>query len=64
MLIQAFVAEFAIEALNVAILHRPARFNQNVADTMTLCPAMKALLVNSWPLSVRTALGYPRNAAA
>lgn len=38
MLIQAFVAGFAIEALNVAILHRPARFNQNVADTMTLCP--------------------------
>lgn len=38
MLIEAFFAEFAIEALDVAILHRPARFDQNVADTVTLCP--------------------------
>jgi len=36
--VQAFVAELAIEAFDVAVLHWPARLNQNVPDSMALCP--------------------------
>ena len=34
LLIQAFVSELSIETLDVAVLHRPARLNQNVANAM------------------------------
>ena len=39
MLVQAVVAEFAVEAFDVAVLHRLSRFDQNVANVMFLCPA-------------------------
>ena len=38
MLVQAFVPELAVEALDVAVLHRPARLYQDVANPMGLCP--------------------------
>jgi hypothetical protein len=34
MLVQALIAELAVEALDVAVLHRPARFDQDVANPM------------------------------
>ena len=56
--IQAFVSELSIEALDVAVLHGPARLNQNVANAIpSLVQTKKAQLVNSGPLSVRTATG-------
>ena len=38
-LVQALVAELAVEALDVAVLHRPARFDQDVADAMLVRPS-------------------------
>lgn len=38
MLIQAFIPELAVEALDVAVLHRAARLNQNVTNAMGLRP--------------------------
>ena len=37
-LVQAFVAELAVEALDVAVLHRPPGLNQDVPDAVTLSP--------------------------
>ena len=39
MVIQAFVHELAVKALDVAVLHWSARFDQDVANAMGLCPA-------------------------
>lgn len=57
MFVEAFVAKLAIEALDVSVLGRTARFDQDVLAVMLLRQAMKARLVNSGPLSVRTARG-------
>ncbi len=38
MLVQAFVPELAVETLNVAVLHRAPRLNENVADAVGLRP--------------------------
>ena len=38
MLVEAFVAELAIEAFDVAVLHRPARLDQQMFDAMALRP--------------------------
>ncbi len=38
MLAEALVAELAVEALDVAVLHRPARLDQQVLDAMLLRP--------------------------
>lgn len=38
MLVEAFVAELAVEALDVAVLHKPARLDQQVLDAMLLRP--------------------------
>ena len=39
MLVEAFVAELAVEALDVAVLHWPARFNEPVLDAVSLGPS-------------------------
>jgi hypothetical protein len=41
MAVQAFVPELAVEALDLAVLHWPAWLNQDVANAMGLCPALK-----------------------
>jgi hypothetical protein len=41
MAVQAFVPELAVEALDVAVLHWPAWLNQDVANAIGLCPALK-----------------------
>ena len=40
-LVQALFSELAVEALDGAVLHRPSRLDQDVADVMTLRPADK-----------------------
>src|SRR4051812_37248894 len=37
-LVQAFVAELAVEALDVAVLHWPSRLDQNVPNAVCLRP--------------------------
>jgi transposase InsO family protein len=39
LLIQTFVSELSIETLDVAVLHGPARLNQNVTDAMQSGPS-------------------------
>jgi hypothetical protein len=39
MVVQAFVPELVVKALDLAVLHWPARFDQDVANVMGLCPA-------------------------
>src|SRR5665811_1980997 len=39
MLVQAFVPELAVKALDVTVLHRPARLDQDVANPMGLRPS-------------------------
>jgi len=41
LLIQAFVSELSIETLYVAVLHGPARLNQNVANTVQSGPSQE-----------------------
>ena len=41
LLIQAFVSELSIETLDVAVLHGPARLNQNVANAMQSGPSQE-----------------------
>ena len=38
-LVQALVPELAVEALDVAVLHRSARLDEYVSDTMSLRPS-------------------------
>lgn len=38
MLVEALVAELAVEAFDVAVLRRAARFDQDVLDALPLCP--------------------------
>ena len=57
MFVEAFVAKLAIEALDVPVLGRAARFDQDVLDAMLLRPGDEGATVNSGPLSVRTARG-------
>ena len=41
LLIQAFIPELAVEALDVAVLHRLTRFNQDVAYPVLMCPGQE-----------------------
>jgi len=41
LLIQAFVSELSIETLDVAVLHRPARLNQNVVNPVQSGPSQE-----------------------
>ena len=41
LLIQAFVSELSIETLDLAVLHGPARLNQNVAYFMQSGPSQE-----------------------
>ena len=38
MLVEALVAELAVEALDVAVLHRATGLDQEVLDAMVVCP--------------------------
>jgi hypothetical protein len=57
LLVQVFISELAVEALDVAVLRGPAWLDQDVADAVGVGPCHEGLLVNSGPLSVRTASG-------
>lgn len=57
MLVETLIAELAVEALDVAILRRATWFDQDVLNAVLLRQAMKTRLVDSGPLSVRTARG-------
>jgi hypothetical protein len=37
-LVEMLIAELAVETLDVAVLHGPARLNQEMADAILLCP--------------------------
>jgi hypothetical protein len=39
--IQTFVSELSIETLDIAVLHRPARLNQNVANAVQCGPSQE-----------------------
>jgi hypothetical protein len=41
LLVQALIAELAIEALDIAVLHGSARLDQDVAHTVRMCPGQK-----------------------
>ena len=41
LLIQAFIPELSVEALDVAVLHWLARFNQDVAYPVLVCPGQE-----------------------
>ena len=57
LLMQAFVSELSIETLDVAVLHRPARLNQNVANAMQSGPSQESATGEFRTLSVRTVSG-------
>jgi hypothetical protein len=50
LLIQAFVSELTIETLDVAVLHGPARLNQNVADAMQSGSSQEGAACKFWPV--------------
>lgn len=41
LLVQAFIAEFALEAFDVTVLHRPARLDQQMLDLVLLRPCQE-----------------------
>ncbi len=57
LLAQALVTKLAVETLDISVLHGTSRLNQYMPHATRRCPTMKAVLVNSGPLSVRTANG-------
>ena len=46
--VEAFIAELAIEALDVAVLHGPAGLNQDVAHTVGMRPRQKLAAGELW----------------
>ena len=40
--VQTFIPELAVEALDIAVLHRPARLDQDVPDAVAVCPGVGA----------------------
>jgi hypothetical protein len=59
---EAFFAQFAVEALPIAILRRLARLCVNQVDLAFQVPGRKCRLVSSGPLSQRIDCGKPRSA--
>ena len=55
--IQAFVSELAVEALDAAVLHRSARLDQEVSNSVELRLSHEPLLANSGPLLMQTTSG-------
>ena len=49
-LVETFIPEAAIEAFNVGVLCRTARFNQNVFDLVCLRPGQKGSGRELWPI--------------
>lgn len=64
MLIQAFIAEFSVEALDVCILHGLAWSDERQLHADLIGQASKALPANSGPLSTVMDLGSPRSSAS
>lgn len=62
MLVQALVAELAVEALDVGVLRGLPGLVEDMRTLLANAHAMKARLVNSGPWSVLTACGYRRRA--
>ena len=50
MVIQAFVPKLAVEALDVAVLHRSARLNEDVANPVGLCPCHESPAGELWAI--------------
>lgn len=64
LLVQALVAQLAVEALDEGVLRRLAGIDEQVSDFPLDCAQpMKVRLVNSGPSAARTSLGSPRNTA-
>jgi len=58
LLVQALLAQLAVEALDEGVLHRLAGIDQHVPDALALRPAHERPAGDTAdPLSVRTALG-------
>ena len=49
-LVQALVAEPAVEALDVAVLHGPPWLDQKVSNAVALCPADEGPAGELWPV--------------
>ncbi len=60
-LVQQFIAQPAVEALDEGILHGLARRDVVPVDTALVGQLRMALLVNSLPLSLTTIFGLPRS---
>ena len=56
-LVQTFVPERAIEALNVCVLSRTAWLNQDVLDAVLLCPSHEYSASELWPVVSPDSLG-------
>jgi len=50
LLIQAFVTELSIEALDIAVLHEPSRLNQNVINAMQSGSSQEGSACKFWPV--------------
>ena len=50
MLVQAFISKLAVETLDVPVLHRSARLDQDVANSMGLRPSHKNLTGELWAI--------------
>ena len=50
MLVQAFISKLAVETLDVAVLHRSARLDQDVANSMCLRPSHKNSTGELWAI--------------
>lgn len=57
LLVQALITKLPIETLDATVLQGTSRLNPDMPHATRRCPTMKAVLVNSGPLSVRTANG-------
>ena len=64
MVVQAFVPELAVEALDVAVLHWPAWLNQDATNRMGLCAAHKRPAGKFRPVVGTAHIRIARNNAA
>src|SRR5580658_2385650 len=58
--IQQFIPQLPIEALNVSIFPRTARFNEQRFHAYLVSHSLTVVAVNSGPLSLRRCSGTPR----
>lgn len=60
MLIEAFVSQLPVEALDIGVLNRLPRLNKPELDLALKAQRSRALLINSGPLSTVITSGNPR----